>query len=240
MEMLNKITKLFRRESTETAPVYTEPPASRQRSTEDLRHTLADLVHGEMQADMLRKISVDPSIEKRARSNMGLGVALTKSKIENLQRDTMIAMIKAAEHPRYIVANALRKDSGMAANETEIRDVALFFDVLRASGTEPAYYGTALSRLRSISKTDNLFLLMNDSPEYARSVLRLVLHFTTKFGGPLDMDPALRAMVKDAPATADEIITYAEQQGVTSLESISGEALLNWQKMTPSLRDGAL
>jgi hypothetical protein len=241
MEMLNKITKMFRRGVADTEPINSEPDGWRQRSTEDLRHTLTDLMHSQMQANMLRKISADPSVSNNAQQHMSLGVALTKVKIEKLQRDTMIAMIRnAAAHPGYFVANALRKDSGMAENETMVRDVALFFDVLRKSGTEPAYYGTALSRLRSITKADNLFLLMNASPEYAHSVLRLVLHFTNKFGGPLDMDPALRAMVKDAPETADAIIAYAEQRDITNLEPITGEALLNWQKMTPPLRDGAL
>jgi hypothetical protein len=235
--ILSSIKKILR---IETAPVNTESPASMQRSTEDLRHTLIDLVHGEMKEDMLRRIAADPSDTTRARNNMSLGVTLTNNKIERLQRDTMLAILKAAEHPGYFIANALRKDSGMAENETQVRDVALFFDVLRKSGTEPSYYGTALSRLRSITKADDLALLMHSHPEYARSALRLVLHFTTKFGGPLDMDPALRAMIKEAPEAADDIISYAEHRGIGGLESITHEALVGWQNTTTPLRDGAL
>lgn len=224
----------------EAAPVSTESPASMERSTEDIRHTLTDLMHHQMKEDMLRRIAAAPSDTKFARTNMSLGVALTEGKIDKLQRDTMIAMLKAAEHPGYSIANALRKDSGMAENETQVRDVALFFDVLRKSGTEPVYYGTALSRLRSITKTDNLALLMHVYPEYARAILRLVLHFTTKFGGPTDMEPTLHSMVKEAPETADDIISYAKDRGITALESITREALTNWQDTTAPLRDGAL
>lgn len=239
--MLNSIKRLFGLEVPESIPVKVEPPASRQRSTEDLRNTLSDLMHHQMKEDMLRRVATNPADPDRAQNNMELGVALTKGKIKNLQRDTMIAMIKAAEqHPAYFVANALRKDSNMAENETQIRDVALFFGVLRKSKTEPSYYGTALSRLRSITKADDLFVLMNTSPEYARSVLRLVLHFTTKFGGPLDMDPALRTMLKKTPEKADDIISYATHRGIGDLESITFEALTNWENTATPLRDGAL
>ena len=243
MSILNSITKLFRRELPESAPALDVPenlPVSRQRSTEDLQRTLVDLVHGEMEAYMLHQTAADPSRSRRAQSNMDLGVSLTKNKIEALQRDTMIAMIKAAAHPGYMVANALRKDSGMAENETQIRDVALFFDVLRKGGLKPHYYGTALSRLRSITKTDDLSLVMNANPEYARAMLRLVLHFTTKFAGPLDMDPALREMLQETPGQADAIIAYAQQRGIGDLESVTFEALTDWQNTTAPLRDGAL
>lgn len=210
------------------------------RSTEDIRHTLIDLMHHRMKENMLRSVAADPSKADHARNNMNLGVALTKNKIQSLQRDTMLAMLKAAERPGYSIANALRKDSGMAENETQVRDVALFFDVLRKSGTEPAYYGTALSRLRSITKTDNLALLIHVHPEYARAVLRLVLNFTTKFGGPTDVEPTLHSLLKESPETADDIIAYAGDRGITGLESITREALMDWQATTTPLRDGAL
>lgn len=240
MGFLESIAKLLRGSVAVTSPIAAEPAGWELRSTEDIRHTLTDLMHGQMEAYTLRTIAANPSGATRAQNNMNLGVALTKNKIEALQRDTMIAMINAAKKPGYIIANALRKDSGMAENETQVRDVALFFDVLRKSGTKPAYYGTALSRLRSICKTDNLFLLMNTDAEYARAMLRLVLHFTTKFEGPLHMDPALRSTMQSLPETENDIIAYADQRGVTSLESITGSALLEWQNTTPPLREGAL
>jgi len=244
MPVLHVIAKFFRRAVPENDPDYGASEGarvSRQRSTEDLRRTLVDLVYGEMEADMLRKTAADPSSSMSAKSNMSLGVALTSNKIKSLQRDTMIAMINAASsYPGYFIANALRKDSDMAEDETQVRDVALFFDVLRKSGSKPAYYGTALSRLRSITKTDDLSLVMNANPEYARAMLRLVLHFTTKFEGPLDMDPALRKMLNETPEKADDIISYAEDRGIGNLESITHEALKNWLNTTTPLRNGSL
>lgn len=238
---LNSVKRVFSLTAA-PEPVY-ESEATLKRSTEDLRNTLGDLAYREMEAGMKRRIAANPddaSVKIRAQGNMSIGVSSTKRKIEGLQRDTLLAMLKAAENPRYFITTALRKDSNMAENEAQVRDVALFYDILLGSKLQPAYYGTALSRLRSVTGVDDPNALMFTNPDYARAVLRLVIHFTTEFYGPLDMNHELREALKKQPEMTDEIIAYASQRSIKELESVTLEALSEWKAASTPLRDGAL
>lgn len=205
-----------------------------KRSVKELREVLYSIAEAETDD----RLSAIRSHRKTARGNEEVILEQCWDKIQTLNKVVLLAVIAASEHPEYKVRDRLRENLSVTL---DLRDIAVFFGPLKASGVDKIAYSGALWNLSKLCKKEDIHRLHRENPDGANALLRLILHFTQHGTGVGKIDPEIHKMVLEAPEVVDGMISFSFQRKLTCLNDLTpGEFREVMATPAASLRDGVL
>lgn len=216
---------------------------SKKPSLYDLRMRLSNLAEKERDGLYARYIACIPDKASRDYNlaHLNLGLSLSNRAIARYQRDTLLAVIEASEHPSYSLIDTMREDSD--AGETSTRDTALFFGTLHQLGISNQSRHFSLFNLSQMSGVSDLSSLHARSPEGANALLR-ISHFAStrsEITANEPMHPELLEMVMLHPEKTEALIEFIEERRVTSLADLHPQIFLDAMSTeSQSMRGGVL
>lgn len=161
------------------------------------------------------------------------------AKLSRYKRSTLIAMHRALPNPQYRVLAVT--SPAIILSEQEVREAAVYFDVLLTAGTDYRVHSMVLRALHASGFKSDITALKGKRRTHAESVLRLIIHFhkanrLTDAGCP---KPIVDLLGRD-PGLLDRLIRFADSRQCFLPELNAGlfQSILLLE--APALSDGVL
>lgn len=162
--------------------------------------------------------------------------------IERLDGPTIVAVSQASKYPDYGVVVELET----ANDNTEIRDVALYYAALKELGVGRPMFTLYLQELSRLTGVTDLATLHKKSPTGAQALLRLVGILTYFNFVVYDIEnptihPDLVDLVLEQPHQVDTIVDFLQSRNDLTILTLHPQVFLDAVKFeAQSLRDGIL